>query len=154
MHPMVGDMPQTTSKTVAQKMGIKPASRAHIVNGPAPAVAAILLPDMDLTDSLVGEFDYLHLFVTTQDGMRRSFPKLKEHLRHGGMLWVSWPKGGRLGSDLNIKTVIEIGYDFGLVESICLRIDDTWAGLKFTQPKPGKTYRNSYGTLPGKTSLS
>ncbi|MGH8914686.1 MAG: hypothetical protein ACRDZM_09255 [Acidimicrobiia bacterium] len=141
-------MPQATSKTVAQKMGIKPASRAHIVNAPAPAAAAIHLPDLDLADTLVGEFDYLHLFVTTQDDMRHGFPKLKEHLRHGGMLWVSWPKGGRHGSDLNIKTVIEIGYDFGLVESICLRIDDTWAGLKFTHPKPGKTYRNSYGTLP------
>ena len=36
-----------------------------------------------------------------------------------------------------------------MVESTCLRIDDTWSGLKFTHPKPGKVYANSYGTLPG-----
>ena len=68
--------------------------------------------------------------------------------RPGGMLWVSWPKGGRLGTDLTLPTVIAIGYDLGLVESTCLRVDDTWSALKFTHPKPGKTYRNSYGTLP------
>jgi hypothetical protein len=53
-----------------------------------------------------------------------------------------------LGSDLALPTVIGIGYRHGLVESTCLRIDDTWSGLKFTFPKPGKTYANSYGTLP------
>ena len=35
-----------------------------------------------------------------------------------------------------------------MVESTSLRVDDTWSALKFTHPKPGKTYRNSYGTLP------
>ena len=57
-------------------------------------------------------------------------------------------QGRKLGSDLTLPTVIEIGYDFGLVESTCLRIDDTWTGLRFTHPKAGKVYANSYGTLP------
>lgn len=70
-------------------------------------------------------------------------------MRTGGMLWVSWPKGGRFGTDLTMKQVIAIGYDLNMVESICLRIDEAWAGLKFTRPKPGKIYVNSYGTLPG-----
>lgn len=30
-----------------------------------------------------------------------------------------------------------------------LRVDDVWSALKFTHPKAGKTYANSYGTLPG-----
>lgn len=36
-----------------------------------------------------------------------------------------------------------------MVESTCLRVHDTWPALKFIHPKAGKTYRNSYGTLPG-----
>ncbi|USY22641.1 hypothetical protein NE857_14135 [Nocardiopsis exhalans] len=51
-----------------------------------------------------------------------------------------------------MKRVIAIGYDLGMVESICLRVDAIWAGLKFTHPKPGKIYRNSYGTLPQQRS--
>jgi hypothetical protein len=63
------------------------------------------------------------------------------------MLWVSWPKGAKLGTDLNIKIVIKLGYEFGLVESTCLSVNNTWSGLKFTHPKKGKIYKNSYGKL-------
>ena len=47
----------------------------------------------------------------------------------------------------SLPTVIAIGYDAGLVESTCLRIDAVWAGLRFTHPKPGNVDTNSYGTL-------
>lgn len=56
-------------------------------------------------------------------------------------------KGGKSGTDLNIKIIIKLGYDFGLVESTCLSINETWSGLKFTFPKIGKAYNNSYGKL-------
>ena len=64
------------------------------------------------------------------------------------MLWVSWPKGKQLGTDLALPHVIRIGYSHGLVESSCLSVDATWSALKFTHPKKGKTYNNSYGKLP------
>lgn len=136
------------ARTVAQNMGIKPGSRTLIKDAPASALEAMGLPDLDLIEQASGEFDYLHLFVHRQDQLRSRFPELRDHLRVGGMLWVSWPKGGRLGTDLNLKVVIEICYDLGMVESICLRIDDVWSGLKFTYPKPGREYANRYGTLP------
>ena len=138
------------TRTVAEKMGVRAGSRAHLVGAPTEAVAAMRLPALDLAQGLTGVLDYLHLFVTRQDDMRAAFGPLRDHLAPGGMLWVSWPKGGRLGTDLTIRSVIAIGYDHGLVESTALRVDDTWSALKFTHPKPGKTYRNSYGTLPGR----
>lgn len=133
-------------------MGVTAGCRAHLVAAPEAAVAAMELPDLDLAeelaDELGGRLDYVHLFVTRQEQLRASFGSLRDHLRPGGMLWVSWPKGGRLGTDLTMKQVIAIGYDLNMVESTCLRIDEVWAGLKFTHPKPGKAYANSYGTLP------
>jgi hypothetical protein len=105
------------------------------------------LPELDAV-AAADEVDYAHLFVTTQAAMTRQFPALAARIQPKGMLWVSWPKGGRLGTDLTMKSVIKIGYDFGMVESICLRVDQTWSALKFTHPKPGKIYNNSYGTLP------
>ncbi len=98
------------------------------------------------------EIDYIHLFVKTQTEYIDNFPKLKPFLKRDGMLWLSWPKGGKLGTDLNIKSVIKLGYDFGLVESTCLSINDIWSGLKFTHPKKGKVYNNSYGKLNEKTT--
>ena len=66
----------------------------------------------------------------------------------GGVEACSGCEGRELGTDLTIKSVIAIGYELNMVESTCLRIDEVWSGLKFTHPKPGKTYANSYGTLP------
>lgn len=135
------------TRTVAQKMGIKENSRAIFVNSDKEIIGDINLPNLDLSTKFEDEFDYIHLFVKTQSEFNDYFPMLKLHLKSNGMLWVSWPKGGNLGTDLNIKTIIKLGYDYALVESTCLRINDIWSALKFTHPKKGKVYNNSYGKL-------
>ena len=134
-------------RTISQKMGIKENSRAVFVNAQKEALENINLPTLDIQEKLKEELDYIHLFVKTQTEFITHFPKLKQHIKPNGMLWVSWPKGGKLGTDLNIKSIIKLGYDFGLVESTCLSINDIWSGLKFTHPKKGKVYNNSYGKL-------
>lgn len=135
-------------RSVAQKMGIKEGARAHFVNAPASVLKMMKLPELAVSRKLAGDFDYIHFFCITQDEMKKTFPKLKSHLRASGMLWLSWPKGRKLGSDLVLPKVIEIGYELGLVESTTLRVDETWAGMKFTHPKAGKVYANSFGKLP------
>ena len=136
------------TRSVAQKMGVREGSRAFLDNAFSSAIAAIALPKLEASSRLSGEFDYIHCFCITQAEMRDRFPKLKRHLKASGMLWLSWPKGRQLGTDLGLPKVIEIGYDFGLVESTTLRVDDTWSAIKFTYPRKGKVYRNRYGTLP------
>lgn len=139
-------------KTVAQKMGIKEGSRTYFLNAPEDVIESMNLPDILLMKRLIGEFDYIHLFVKQQTEQMDLFPKLKEHLKLDGMLWVSWPKGGQLESDLSLPKVIKIGYEFGLVESTCLSINEVWSGLKFTHPKKGKIYNNSHAKLKSRTT--
>ena len=134
-------------KSTAAKMGIKENMRAFLLNAPEESVDAIRLPSLELDSNLIGEFDYIHFFVNSQAEFHQHFPELKEHLKPGGMLWVSWLKAGQQGTDLTLTTVIKIGYDYGLVESKTLSIDATWSAIKFTHPKPGKVYQNSYGKL-------
>lgn len=129
-------------------MGIKDGMRAFFVNAPRSALDALDMPSLEIAAGLDGEFDYVHFFAVTQAEVDELFPRLKSHLKLTGMLWVSWPKGRQLGSDLSLPTVIRIGYNHGLVESTCLSVDATWSALKFTHPKKGKTYNNSYGKLP------
>ena len=128
-------------------MGVKENSKAYFVNADEEAIENLDLPNLNISKKLDNEFDYIHLFVKTQSEILEHFPKLKQNLITNGMLWVSWPKGGKLGADLNIKIVIKLGYEFGLVESTCLSVNNTWSGLKFTHPKKGKIYKNSYGKL-------
>ncbi len=136
------------TRTVSHKMGIKAGMRAFFVNAPIAALEAINLPSLTIDSELVGEFDYIHFFTITQAEMNDIFPKLKCHLKPTGMLWTSWPKSKKLDTNLALPKVISIGYTHGLVESTCLSVNATWSGLKFTHPKPGKVYNNSFGQLP------
>ncbi len=144
MTPAAG-APRT--RTVAEKMRVRPDSRALLVGAPAEVIEGLGLPAVRWVGP-VGPADHIHLFVTRSDDLVDTFPGLRDRVAPGGRLWVSWPKAGRLGSDLTIREVIRIGYDLGMVESTCLRVDDTWAALCFTRPKPGRRYANSYGRLP------
>ncbi|WP_196260556.1 hypothetical protein [Pelagibacterium limicola] len=135
-------------RPLALKMGIKPQANAFFAGAPPGVLDRMNLPPLAIAERLDGPMDYVHLFVTTRAALEAALPDLRKHLASGGKLWVSWPKGGRLGTDLNLREVIRIGYDHTLVESTCLSIDDIWSALKFTHPVPGRVYNNSYGTLP------
>lgn len=128
-------------------MGIRERSRGILINAPKKTHTTLHLPELNIASRLTGRFDYIHVFTKTQADLDRRFPALMKHLHGAGMLWVSWPKSGQLGTDLGMKSVIRTGYDHGLVESKAISLDDTWSALKFTHPKKGKTYHNSYGVI-------
>jgi hypothetical protein len=135
------------SGVVAKKLGLKEGARAIFLNASADVIDHIAPPALDLATKLTGHFDYIHCFVKGQQEFNTLFPSLKDHLNPSGALWVSWPKNGQLDTDLSLTTVIKLGYDYGLVESKTISIDNTWSAIKFTHPRKGKIYKNSYGTL-------
>ena len=138
------------TKSISEKMGIKENARAIFINAPADAIKSIDPPNLEIASSLRGNFDYIHFFTIKQRALQHKFLSLKEHLNENGTLWVSWPKARQNDTDLTLTVIIKIGYDFGLVESKTLSIDATWSAIKFTHPKKGKVYNNSYGKLKWK----
>ena len=134
-------------RVIAKKLGLQDDMRAFLVNAPQDTRKTIDAMDLKVAKTLSGMFDYIHFFTTSQAEFKKRFPQLKKHLASGGMLWVSWPKNRKLGTDLTLTKVIELGYDHGLVESKTISIDTTWSAIKFTHPKKGKDYKNSYGRL-------
>ncbi len=135
------------SKTPAEKMGIKTGLRSIVLHAPEGMLNTLQLPVVDMCKRMAGMFNYIHLFVVTEKQFHERFPVAKSHLDEGGMLWLSWPKAGKENTDLSLTRIIKIGYDYGLVESKSISIDDTWSAIKFTHPKEGKVYNNSYGKL-------
>jgi len=130
-----------------KKIGVKQGMRSILVNAPVEARELLALADENVSHRLNGSFDYIHLFAKNRKQLDVTFPKLRGHLKSAGMLWVSWPKGRGLGTDLTLGTVIEIGYNHGMVESKTISVDASWSAIKFTFPKEGKQYNNSYGRL-------
>ena len=121
--------------------------RAFFLNAPQSVLVAISLPGLDVGSALQGKFDYLHFFTKTQVAMDDASPKLKRHLKPTGMLWLSWPKGKKLGTDLALPLIIRIGYSPELLESTFLSLHATLTGFKFTHPNKDKIHNNSYGQL-------
>lgn len=135
-------------RSVAEKLGVREGLRAYFLDAPDDARIIIASNGLVVSQTLRGEFDLIFAFVINQRKMRGVFPKLRSHLKLGGRLWLCWPKGRGLNSDLTVQTVISIGYDCNMVESKAVSINGTWSALKFTFPRPETIYENSYGSLP------
>lgn len=135
------------SRPISEKMFLKPGMRTYPVGTPDWFLDHIDAPDLEVMSQPEGEFVYVHVFAKDQFELDRYFSELKPLLARNGALWVSWPKGGGMGTDLSLHEVVVVGYRHGLVESICLSIDQTWSGFRFTHPKPGKIYQNSHAKL-------
>ena len=131
-----------------EKLGVKPGMRCILLHAPEDIAARIELSPKESVKRLNGAFDYIHFFATQQRELHAALPRLKPHVRPGGMLWVSWPKAGQLSTDLSLNEVIRLAYDAGFVESKTIGADPTWSAIKLTFPRPGKHYANSYGRLP------
>lgn len=134
--------------SLSSKVGLKEGSRAYLAYAPREVAEALSASGARFSRSLTGSFSFIHAFFVSAVKLDRKFPQLMRHLAKGGALWISWPKAGQLESDLSLRKIIEIGYRNGLVESKTIGVNSTWSAMKFTHPKMGKKYRNSYGKLP------
>ncbi|MBI5310672.1 MAG: DUF3052 domain-containing protein [Actinobacteria bacterium] len=131
MAEKVGPAAGYSGTPLLKKLGIKPGMRGVFVDVPEGVDRLFEGAPLELASRMSGEFDYMHLFALERKVLARKFPVAKRHLRPAGTLWVSWPKAGKLGTDLNENIVRQIGLDAGLVDVKVAAIDETWSGLKF-----------------------
>jgi hypothetical protein len=114
-----------------KKLGIKEGMRGALMHVPQEVRGLFADAPAVLSTTLTGDLDYVHVFVRGAAELRKEFPRAKKALKRDGMLWVSWPKAGKLGTDLTENVVRDIGLAAGLVDVKVAAIDGTWSGLKF-----------------------
>lgn len=110
---------------------MKEEMRGIFVSAPKEVLTLFKHTPFNRSTRLSGNFDYIHFFATSEKTLRVNFPKLKKCLKPAGLLWISWPKSGKLGTDLNENIVRDIGLASGLVDVKVAAINATWSGLKF-----------------------
>jgi hypothetical protein len=81
-----------------------------------------------------GQFDYLHVFARDKAELAESFGQLRDKLRPGGSLWVSWLKvsgkhGGGHAIDLNENVIRRLALTHGLVDVKVAALDRDWSAL-------------------------
>jgi hypothetical protein len=121
---------QASNKPVTQKLLLKSGARALVLN--APAGYLDLFPK-DVTveqQPKSGQYDFIQLFATRKEELLEQGPRLRQTVRPAGVLWVSYPKGKALPTDLNRDIVRVTLEQVGLEVVTQVAIDETWSALR------------------------
>jgi len=117
-----------------RKLGIREGFCCYLFQTPAAYFQWIspLPTGVEVKEVLIGEFDFIHLFVSDRISFEKEFSRCQKHLKQTGMLWISWPKqSSRVPTDLVENLIRDFGLDRGLVDVKVCAVDDIWSGLKF-----------------------
>ncbi|MDV6235558.1 DUF3052 family protein [Leptospira ellisii] len=127
-----------SGKALGDKLGIKEGMKVFFKDLPDEVSAELKghLSGAEISKSLKGNLDYLHVFAKESKELEKLFPKLVERLGDKGMIWISWPKGSsKVPTDLNENVVRDIGLKLGVVDVKVCAVSDVWSGLKFYRRK-------------------
>jgi hypothetical protein len=107
------------------KLQIKPGQSVAVVNLP---------PGLELPDVVVAateaDADAVIAFVARQDDLG-SAEQAVSAARADRLAWISYPKGGQLGTDLNRDRLAAALAAHGVQPVRQVSIDDTWSALRF-----------------------
>jgi len=131
---MAADSTGYSKTPLSRKLGLTPGSRVRIVNAPNDFWDKVGF-DSDAfgsAEGAAGPLDWQQLFVRSESELEKRLPSLREAMHDSAVLWVSWPKGGKVGrGDLVRESVREIVLRSDLVDVKVCAFDETWSALKF-----------------------
>ena len=110
---------------VIAKLQIKPDQSVAVLKAP-PGVelpGASAIADAREADAVIA-------FVTCQADLDSARPAVVA-ARAGRLAWISYPKGGQLGTDLNRDRLVAALADQGVQPVRQVSIDETWSALRF-----------------------
>jgi hypothetical protein len=119
---------------LVKKLGIKEGFMMYVYHAPTDYFNWLspLPKRVEVKARLVGQFDFMHVFVTEQSAFKKEFVNCQSHLKKEGMLWISWPKkASKLPTDLDENIIRDFGLNKGLVDVKVCAVDEVWSGLEF-----------------------
>jgi hypothetical protein len=147
----------TSSRQLAEKLGIKPGSRVALLGAP-PGYAATLgpLPIGVVARLRLGgdPFDLIQLFTRTLADLERRLPALERALEPDGALWISWPKrAAKIATDVTEDVVRDVALPRGLVDVKVCAVDAVWSALKLVvRVENRKSWRMASHQSTGRSS--
>jgi hypothetical protein len=120
---------------LALKLRLPPGRPAAVVN--APEGYLDLLGPVPASNS--PELDFVQLFVSDSAELRELGPAAIRSVRPGGLLWITYPKGGKTRGVTDLPATPwwhrhvlgEITGETGYVPVAQVAIDDHWTALRF-----------------------
>src|SRR5215831_5613326 len=125
-------MPAST-KSVYQKLGLKPAQNGVILHLPKGLDLGSTPKGSKIQKTLAGSQDLILGFYESTRKLKADLPKLKRSLRKTSGAWIAYRKGG--ATELSRDSIWKLVGEFGLEGVSMISIDDDWSGFKIMHPK-------------------
>ena len=123
----MAERPAAWTKPLVQKLLYKPGQRAAVLHAPPGYIEQF---GAGVSTQLEGTFDFIQAFATRRDELRTDGPMWRAALAANGILWVSYPKGKAVSTDLNRDIVRTTLAEVGLEVVSQIAVDDVWSALR------------------------
>ena len=114
-----------------KKLRYRPGARVALHGAPAGFEAEVISAK-EVVRAHAGEknLDLVQAFFTRRTDLERQLSPLKASLGPSAILWLCYPKGRALGTDLNRDVIREIAGKKGLQTVALVAVDDVWSALR------------------------
>ena len=130
--------------SLARKLRLEPNHRIAILNAPAGYLESLAPGPTDISTEVQPNvvFDAVQLFVNGVEELRSLGSAAIRAVRPDGLLWVTYPKGGRTRGVTDLpatpwwvkRDVLgDITSEVGYKPVAFVKIDDNWTALRFTR---------------------
>lgn len=124
-----------SSKTVAEKMHIKPGMEIGFFNAPENLEKLLgdLPDDVNVAEDLEStELDLILAFIEDHQMLEAYLYSLKNAITDDGALWLAYHKGSSsVNTDINRDTITKYGKQLGLKGIAMISINDNLSGFRF-----------------------
>lgn len=139
--PVVG-ADKTGFSPLAKKLRLAAEHRVAVLNAPDGYLAQLNPGPADISTELRHDeaYDAVLLFVKDVDELRRLGPPAIRATKPNGLLWITYPKGGKTGGVTDLpatpswvqRDVLgEITSETGYKPVAFVAVDETWTALRF-----------------------
>lgn len=110
-----------------KKLCYRPGMKVAVTGAPAGFEAELARAEVTRGRK---DVDLAQAFLTRRAELDRALPRLRAALAPGGILWLCYPKGKALGTDLDRDVVRETAARHRLRAVALVAIDGVWSALR------------------------
>jgi hypothetical protein len=129
-------MDRYTSRTAAQKLGIKESSRLKLIDPPRDLkLLDELPPGVQIVEDGQAKAPVTLCFVHDAPDVQQTLSRVRDFAAQS-KLWILWRKGGLAArGDVTERLVRESGIALGLVDYKVCSVDEVWSALLFANKR-------------------
>ncbi|MEU5053822.1 MULTISPECIES: hypothetical protein [unclassified Streptomyces] len=126
------------TKTVAQKLLIKPGTTVWATPEEHLPLIGALPVDVDVADGLSAATTGV-MFAADEAVLRRLLDEDRDGLAGPVNFWVVYPKGNK--ADINRDSLWRILAEYGMRPIAQIAVDETWSALRFRMLREGEVFK-------------